>query len=455
MCGIFGYVTTKPSNKFAHILAQGLHADTVRGSCGTGIYAYGLKDKNQDVYKRALAGPDFVNTSQFEKFLANSSDYNVVIGHNRAATHGSAKDGNCHPFVFGDIGLVHNGTLRAYHRLVKEHKFSHQVDSAYAAKGMADHGEQATLEQTEGPFVFVWHNKSANTFNIARNNNRDIWWILDKDATTLWFASEYLMLHWILDRNDVDTGGRKYRGLNEHQWLSWDMAKGLKIPKAIQFEEYKAPVYSGHNYGHFNGNSAWKSRDEKILAEWGLEMYQTIEVKIDKFSPYQHGTFGTIEGFAVGPEGSKYNNLPVTIHSADAKFYDLIKDDGRCLANVTYVGIQRDSKAGETYLSASYPKKYTAEGVTKPKEQVQSKSPQLTETFQGPPGTFRSKEDMLEAISGGCCYCGDPIRFEDLGKLSWIEWTASETYPVCPSCTDNPSSLKDLNSYGRLLRFNG
>lgn len=446
MCGIFGYVTTKPVVKNAHILAQGLLADTLRGSCGTGIYAYGHKEKEQEVFKRALAGPDFVNTRQFDTFVSRAAEFNVVIGHNRAATQGSAKDANCHPFVFGDIGLVHNGTLRGYHRLVKEHKFSHQVDSAYAAKGMAENGEKATLEQTDGPFVFVWHNKAANTFNIARNNNRDIYWILDKDGDTLWYASEYLMLHWLLDRNGVDTGGKKYRGPNEHQWLSWDLEKGLKVPRSIPFEEYKYK-YEGH--GNFTPDKTWKSRDELALKNFDLDMYQPIEVLIDAWDVYQSGSFGAVEGTAVGPADAKYNNMPVRIHSVSKEQYEKVKESGRCTALANYIG-NYTGKSGGQYISCNTLQPYKKEPVV-----AAPKSTSLTDTFQGPPGVFRNKEDMLEAISGGCCYCGDPIDFKDLSKIAWIEWNSQDTYPICATCTGDKGAMNDLNSYGKVLRLHG
>lgn len=450
MCGIFGYVTTKPVAKNTNILAQGLTVDTLRGTCGTGIYAYSLKEKEQDVFKRALPGPDFINTKQFDMFSAKAHSYNVVIGHNRAATQGAARDSNCHPFVFGDIGLVHNGTLRGYNRLVKEHKFTHQVDSAYAAKGMSENGEKETLDKTDGPFVFVWHNRALNTFNIARNNNRDIWWILDKEGDTLWYASEYLMLAWLLDRNGVEIGNRKFRGLNEHQWLSWDLEKGLKVPKSVQFEEYK-PSYSYQQQGYSGLDSGWRSRDELALSKYGLEMYQPIEIKIESWEAYQSGNWGTIEGFAVGKEGDLYANMPVRVHSVPPELYAKFRESGKCIAKVNYLGNSwSGSKDLGAYLSCNSPEAFSEE-----KLEGKSKSTALTETFQGPPGVFRSKEDMLEAISGGCCYCGDPIGFNDLSKLVWIEWSQTDTYPICPKCATDKQAIGDLNSYGKLLRLNG
>src|SRR5574343_879157 len=230
MCGIVGYVTLKPRAGLANFLGQGLIVDSLRGMCGTGIYGWDDKTKEATVWKRALTGADFVNTHQFEQYKDSAHKLSMAIGHNRASTIGSAKDVNCHPFVYDHIGLVHNGTLRNYHSLLSYQEFTHQVDSAYAAKAISKFGATEALEKIDGAFVFVWHDAIANTFNITRNSMRDIWYITDKEGENLYFASEYQMLDWLLERNNLSTIG-KYRSPAEFNILTWDLSKPLLKPK--------------------------------------------------------------------------------------------------------------------------------------------------------------------------------------------------------------------------------
>lgn len=464
MCGIVGYVTNKPIHKYGALMAQALHVDTLRGGCGTGIYAYNKKADERDVYRRALSGPDFVNTAQFERFHSKVSDYNIVIGHNRASTIGGATDKNCHPFVYGNIGLVHNGTLRSYHRLVKEAKWSHGVDSAYAAKGMAENGEKETLEQAEGYFVFAWHNVEKNTFNIARNNNRDIWWIINKEEDTLFFASEYMMLHWLLSRNGIEVASKSYRNAQEHTWYSWDLNKGLKLPRASKFEEKKYPTYSGpygsgHSNLYENDDAPWRGRDEARLKDLGLRMYQRVAVKATKFDRYGGPSLvGSLYGNIIDP-GREYDGHAVVIHSAQEEFANkiLATDTKLLIAQVNYMGASwSGTNRGATNVVCNYPVAYDPKLLDDaPADKTDKKEEggkEIAELFQGPPGVFRDRKSILQVLGNGCCYCGDPINFEDLNQLKWIEWTATDVYPLCKECGSNPSLLPELATYGTILQ---
>lgn len=487
MCGIFGYVTTKPNNRFANIMGQGLLVDTLRGSCGTGIYGFDKRKNEYHTYKKAIPGFDFLNSTQFEIFANNIMDLNVVIGHNRASTIGNARDSNCHPFVYGNIGLVHNGTLTGYTRLV-DTGFTHPVDSAYAAKGMATKGEKETLENTEGAFVFVWHNMEKNTFNIARNNNRDIFWVTDKDDETLFFASEYLMLNWILARNGIDIGNHKFRNPSEYVWVSWDLSKGLKQPKMEKFEKY-VYKYSGHNYGgnayDYNGPGSrgeFKSRDEKELLELGFDMYEDLIVKIVSFDSYgqwenrrpNEDPFGAIIG-EVTREGAKSDGMMVRVNGMRLSDYEKVIAAGKtCTVKVTGVSTHwgqdaaKDKKSLIGKIDMSRIPSAPAEGsksetkTSDKTEDPERKYPTLREAaeqrnkddavdlIEAPKGTFQSKESILTILDGGCINCGDPLDFTQINRLTWLDWGGGEMKAVCEKCSNDRGVMKELREYGRI-----
>jgi hypothetical protein len=332
MCGIIGYVTSKPANnRLKPILSQGLFADTFRGSCGTGVYGGNLRTSKGYTFKRAIEGPDFVRSRQFEEFGRKMHDFNVVIGHNRAATIGAGEDDNCHPFQFDHVGFVHNGTLSNYRTLVEDRTFNHSVDSAWAAKALSEKDNPVdVLTKVKGPYVFVWHNMKTNTFHIARNNNRDIWWINDKDNETLFFASEWGMLQWLLDRNGVDYGKSMFKCPKEHTMLTWNLDKveGLKAPKVTTYEEYKEPpyVYQGRENGHGrwmghggSNTTGYRQNEWSQMGDWELSYGDTILVNLKMWERYggYHDINPTAPGFMMGTlvePGSKCDGVPVRLH---------------------------------------------------------------------------------------------------------------------------------------------
>ena len=105
MCGIVGYIGTKPA---APLLLDGLSKLEYRGYDSAGI---ALGGKTLCVYKSAG------RLSVLEKALYHEQlPQTVGIGHTRWATHGAPTDKNAHPHVSGDgmFAVVHNGIVENY-----------------------------------------------------------------------------------------------------------------------------------------------------------------------------------------------------------------------------------------------------------------------------------------------------------------------------------------------------
>jgi hypothetical protein len=501
MCGIFGYVTGKPNNgKFKAIMQQGLWADTFRGMCGTGVYGSKIGGKPY-TFKRALEGPDFVRSRQFEEFGKKMYDFNVVIGHNRAATIGLGEDENCHPFQFDHIGFVHNGTLRDYMRLVKDKTFNHSVDSAWAAKALAEHENPVdVLSRVLGPYVFVWHNSNTNTFHIARNSNRDIWWINDKEGEHLFYASEWGLLQWILDRNGVDIGRNLYKSPKEHTMLTWDLTKPVSVgPKVTKYEEVKPEVVypawqnRSEQWQGGGGRSNFRNAEFDQLNDWEISYGDEVLVKIEgfyKYSGYADGYAnapGFLQGRIVEP-GSKADGVAVRIHRITPSESAAYLEDGWAEATVSGVTIGLKNPVNdkvEPWLNANHatlPRRNlpaivgeVAKGADKAgnkgnkKEQPAAKAvqpskdaaaveadttggdPVVEEMFLGPKGVFLTLAEFREEVRSGCIYCGDPISERLARDVEWISWTGNEDCPLCPAC-QKPEVYTELGltqaSYG-------
>jgi glutamine---fructose-6-phosphate transaminase (isomerizing) len=161
MCGIVGYIGTKPARE---IVLNGLKRLEYRGYDSAGIALINGETKIFKCKGRVKDLEEMVNKSDF-----NGS---IGIGHTRWATHGEPNEVNAHPQVSyeGHFIVVHNGIIENYSRL-KKHlegrgvKFKSQTDTEVLAN-LIEHlylegdltAEQAVtmaLNRVEGTYGLV------------------------------------------------------------------------------------------------------------------------------------------------------------------------------------------------------------------------------------------------------------------------------------------------------------
>ena len=193
LVGVAGNLTVKHRDFFT----QALYVDVLRGKDSTGVATVKFGGKI-DVYKKANAAYDFINTKRYGEVVGASSK--ILLGHNRAATKGKVVDEAAHPFWIENIVLAHNGTLFSHANLAAGHKFD--VDSQAIANHFAVHDHNHGLELLDGAYALTWYNSDANTLNFARNDERPFTFLTAKDGSLLW-ASERDMLLWLASRNGI------------------------------------------------------------------------------------------------------------------------------------------------------------------------------------------------------------------------------------------------------------
>src|SRR4030043_216843 len=161
MCGIIGYIGTKPARE---IIINGLKRLEYRGYDSAGLAIVNGETK---VFKCKGRVADL-------EAMVNQTDFNgtVGMGHTRWATHGEPNELNAHPQVSfkGNFIVVHNGIIENYN-LLKKHlqgrgiTFTSQTDTEVLANLM-DHlyiegdlnAEQAitmALNRVEGAYGLV------------------------------------------------------------------------------------------------------------------------------------------------------------------------------------------------------------------------------------------------------------------------------------------------------------
>lgn len=246
MCGLVGVA----GNLFPdHVKAfkQLLFVDQLRGAHSTGIAAVGANN-SCSVYKRALAGSDYLQLDAVSKLL--HTNQRALIGHNRYATAGSIDDNSAHPFQHGDITLVHNGTLRSRTGLSGSTKFS--VDSEDIAHAFSEYEPSSVLPNIDGAYCLVWHDDTNNTLNFARNEERPLTIAIAGDVI-LW-ASEVGMLQWICARNKIKVS--EYYELPVGTLVTVDISTGKINPKDTEVTTF-VPKTRGYQSagGHQRGTT--------------------------------------------------------------------------------------------------------------------------------------------------------------------------------------------------------
>jgi hypothetical protein len=138
--------------------------------------------------------------------LRDADDSAFTVVHNRAATRGAVSDENAHPFeAFSEDGQwlmgVHNGTITGWESAIDAKHYA--VDSAWALAQIAEYGTEA-FKKIQGAYTFVWYgDREGETINMIRNYARPMFVAYVKDTTRMLFASEYMMMVWLAQRNEL------------------------------------------------------------------------------------------------------------------------------------------------------------------------------------------------------------------------------------------------------------
>jgi predicted glutamine amidotransferase len=455
MCGIIGFVTPDPragSAQRSNFLGQGLITDSLRGVSGTGL---ALVKHNYEVetYRKALPGADFVNSTVAEMAFSDIDLTRIAIGHNRAATIGSTKDRNCHPFHYTnkrEVALVHNGTLHNHRRLTPP-SFNHDVDSAHAAYAISDSDDIAeTLRDITGPFVFVWWDGKERTFNIARNEFREIYYVTANDGT-LFFGSEFRMVDWLLERNNIDIGNNKYLYPPDHEWYSWEISDTGISKKPARRDITPKKVVAYHNVGGYNHSTINTDKDERgqqvkdFLAGKEIDIGEVYICKSVVYVPYANGMhtsnknhqYGRISATIVSAKGE----LTIWIHGVTASRFEYIS--GAFLDGLP-VRI-----AGAQQMTVNNPGEFVALGEIRASdlkkvrngEELKNNSKEIViannldgfELFPGPRGMLNSAiwETLVQK---GCAYCNNVPQSTDAFKMEWIPNSTPPDF-LCGGCT--------------------
>jgi hypothetical protein len=249
MCGIVGFISkgddlfTKEKQHFMHF---GLTLDTLRGYDSTGIISVSERFK-VTAAKSLMAGDKYVHSQHYKN---NNHDAWAKIGHNRAATAGTVSLPNAHPFTFGAVTLVHNGTLCGDGQSIKTYNKDFAVDSmqiAYALSEAKPEEAKAVLKTIDGSFAIVWTDTRDESINMARNSDRPLHFTRNTQNTIMWFMSDPLHLKSInksLWKTPAD--GNQIFQMDKMKICKFK--KGSLVPEVTAFDPFIRPVVQTRHY---------------------------------------------------------------------------------------------------------------------------------------------------------------------------------------------------------------
>jgi hypothetical protein len=327
MCGIVGYISNNdklyPEAK-DHFMRYALALDTLRGEDSTGLITLS-KRFTVKTLKTTMAGDRFVHSPEYRKKFKPGW---AQTGHNRAATRGGVNIENAHPFIFGDVALVHNGTLwGGGDSLSTYDKKIGKVDSmqiAYALSKYPPEKAAEVLGQIDGSFALVWTDRRDESVNMARNEERPLHFTFNNSKSILWYMSDGHHLHSI----NKSFGNHECKGLNvfsmdKHKILKF--TKGCTAPEVIKFNPFVRPLVT---------HAKWKNGRQVDTKSGGQTNSSGAALKTatDKWkralesNSTQNSTTGSASTIKVALQGRR-RKVPDYMQSALAKELYLTPDD--------------------------------------------------------------------------------------------------------------------------------
>jgi len=224
MCGIVGIAsayTNGFSSPEADAFDRMLFLDTFRGPDSTGVFGID-RHANVGILKEASMAPNFMSTKEYKEWRGKLISSGVfAVGHNRAATRGTIKDENAHPFYIEDnIVLVQNGTFYGDHRHLK----NTEVDTEAIAHVIHEEGDvEKALNRINSAYALVWFNVKEKSLNLIRNEQRPLHVAYTASGAFL-FASEAETLNYVIAKAGWKMKHEPYM-MKEHSLLKLTLDK--------------------------------------------------------------------------------------------------------------------------------------------------------------------------------------------------------------------------------------
>jgi predicted glutamine amidotransferase len=352
MCGIFGII--KGDNGFfsddastlgswqqykmdteEEILLKSLmYSSALRGTDATGFALVDTDNLMFHIKKLPVNAIDFSKLGDYVSVENYLQFTNIgILGHVRAGTTGGNSYRTAHPFVFGDIVGVHNGTLTGWQLLSQ--KAASDSEAFYTALSELSSSEYTGfLGKITGAYTFVWYNRATNKYYIARNDQRPLN-VMQVDNANIVFASEYAAIEFaflratgsIEKRNEY---WKKCRMINilPHTLYEIDPEEMSISETAYTIEEKKSLPAPVSTYTNTNTKSKYNYNKALELSPFSVdEMVEIIPTGFKEYEGRQGAvdTMGTIWGY-INNGGKNYMFVSYAVKNVKKMMDDYISN---------------------------------------------------------------------------------------------------------------------------------
>jgi hypothetical protein len=197
MCGlvaIIGNLGAGDKDVFKDLLLM----SRLRGEDSTGFFSIPTSTNEPKVAKVVGTPDELFATVAWDRLSAFQS--RGLIGHTRKATVGGISRSTAHPFQYGHITGVHNGTLRNWRDLPTEIQ---ATDSGTLYKALSEEEPEDVFPQVNGAYACIWWNNDEQMLHVIRNSERTLHYAFSENGEKMYLASEAWMITVTCDRNDV------------------------------------------------------------------------------------------------------------------------------------------------------------------------------------------------------------------------------------------------------------
>ena len=207
------------------------------------------KDGNHSHHKRAINAVDFLETRWWNKQSLSSKRF--VALHTRYATQGAVSDDNAHPFKHGEFVLMQNGTagVAPHHTSLVPGKYSScSVDSESVCWAFSEQGVLDTLDTYRGDGVFMFLNTRLRTFNIIKNDKRDLHVLQVTGKQIFLYATDAYALALAATRANLPF--EKVQVVTNDLWHVFDTNGNYNVIKDITVKKYSPPPVTNYVIGN-------------------------------------------------------------------------------------------------------------------------------------------------------------------------------------------------------------
>lgn len=442
MCGIVGVLGDIGLNE-EKLFSNLLIIDTIRGVDSTGVIR--VSDKNKvSYYKDAITGGEMVKTTQYHNLL--SSHNKVLIGHNRAATIGKVTATNAHPFHYGNIIGVHNGTIRSTAGLEDHTMF--EVDSENLIYDISLRGIETTYKHLRGgAAALVFYDKSKHEVNFIRNTQRPLCFgTLKGSNCVVWASTPEILKCAVATTKGVSLVDDEITILPTDTLVKFNTkAKKSKVLIKPSTKEVKSYSYTPSNNTYRQSHTSIPARQRALPPHTGISREAMSKLPLDS---------ATIHFKVVA-----YDNYKLLCSHKDEKDFDIAVP---CY-NGQFAHIVERVKAGETFEASGKSNYVSSYNPKLPCIMIKSDSFQVKETKtlslvkpeekkEKKPSASQPTDGVDEAIfatmtSNGCINCNHVPDYEDSGDIIWID---ERSYICSDECDIYSFRQLPPHNYGEL-----